>query len=100
MKENAVLFACTACAFVFAAADRAATRLKTKPRHFKPRFWLCLAIATIVLVVPASAQAENVVPNPGFEIPGCSTDPNGPETTICGWPDPLVWELWMFRDTS
>ena len=37
-------------------------------RNFKIRFWLCLAVAGIALLVPATAQATtNVVPNPGFE---------------------------------
>ena len=54
-----------------------------KPRCFKPRFWLGLAIAATVLVVPTTAQAENVVPNPGFEIAECPT-PNG-TAQVCGW---------------
>ena len=52
-----------------------------KPTSFKIRFWLGLAIAAIGLVVPASAQAENVVPNPGFEN-NCAPAPT--LTAICG----------------
>jgi PKD domain len=52
-----------------------------KRRNFKIRFWLCLAVAGIALLVPATAQATtNVVPNPGFEQGGCGSTP-----VICGW---------------
>jgi hypothetical protein len=67
----------------------------------KLRFWLVLAAAMVALVAPTAAQADaNVVPNPGFEIAGCSNNPNGTETTICRWPDSLVGRISMLRDTS
>jgi hypothetical protein len=44
-----------------------------KPTSFKIRVWLGLALAAIVLGVPATAQADNVVPNPGFEQAGCDS---------------------------
>jgi hypothetical protein len=52
----------------------------------KIRFWLSLASAAIVLGAPGLAQATtNLVPNPGFEEPGCSNTPNGRTPVICAW---------------
>src|SRR5262249_27575710 len=42
--------------------------------------WLGLAVTAIALVLPAVAQAANVVPNPGFEQAGCANTP-----ALCGW---------------
>ena len=66
------------------------------PRRFKLRFWLGLAIAAIVLVVPATAQAENVVPNPGFEVGPCPHSDWEPGSIICDWSlffgSGLIWQ--------
>lgn len=66
-----------------------------KPKRFNPRFWLGLTIAAIVLVAPTTAQAENIVPNPGFELAECPS-PNGTAQPVCGW---HTWEK-MGRATS
>jgi hypothetical protein len=63
-----------------------------KPTRFRLGFWICLAISGIVLAEPAMAQADNVVPNRGFEIPGCSS------SIICVW-DSLGRSV-FYRDTS
>jgi chitodextrinase len=63
-----------------------------KCRNFRIRFWLVMAIAAVVLGLPALAQAmTNVVPNPGFEQDGCGDTP-----IICGW----VGHGNMYQDTT
>jgi chitodextrinase len=60
--------------------------------NLRIRFWLVLAIAAVVLGLPALAQATtNVAPNPGFEQGGCGDTP-----IICGW----VGQGNMYQDTT
>jgi PKD repeat protein len=50
-------------------------------RNLRSWLWISLAIGTVVLGLPAVAQATtNVLPNPGFEQGGCGDAP-----VICGW---------------
>src|SRR4029453_7852924 len=50
----------------------------------KLRFGLALAVATVALVAPTAAQAENVAPNPGVEAGRCD-GPRAITPIICGW---------------